>query len=52
MRELLETVRAGYDTAYNGWNLAYNKMYKVYIGRKNDRVVQRKSAAIFAQVIR
>ena len=52
MMELLETVRRGFDAEFNGWQLSYNKTAGVFIGRKNGKVVQRRNATIFANIIR
>lgn len=52
MMELLETVRRGFDAEFNGWQLSYNKIAGVFIGRKNGKVVQRRNATIFANIIR
>lgn len=53
LKEILKKVRTGEDAVYDGWELTYNKMFGVYIGRriKDGKIFQRKSSDIFAKVL-
>ncbi len=52
MKKMLELVRRGFEVEYNGWDLSYNTLASVYIARKGNRIVQRRNANVFAEVIK